>query len=179
MLPFVVSRQSWATRCNKKKRIIFFLSTSVNFKNKLSHSCARAGETIHTHGIEMQNLKLIVSHRVSSDFLHETWQHLSQKEMKEKKIYFPFLSTLNLHVGREHRLLCRLHFFLLLFVFICFSFFCTQFLTIFFFTISASISNKMENRHFIVLFVSALACMPKIAAERFIETKYHCPKRYK
>lgn len=167
MLPFVVAHNSWATKCYNTKRIFTFFFSLVNFEQlcRISVLTLHARRTILTHGVETRNLKCVVSHRVSSNFEHD---NISPK-IKNK--YFQFLSTLASQQTTSTSNCVVFAFFKLLF-FILFFFFIP-----FRRCISVFILYKMEKTHFVVLFVSALASMPTIAADRFIETKYHCPKR--
>lgn len=176
MLPFIICWKSVGDEMLPKRifSIIFFVNSgnlTSHFVNAIVSSLCSRKRNNTRHIDRRRELKretcdlLLVISRVIQLW---TWQHLS----KNKTIFSSFLSA----PATTILFFCRL------FAFIHSIFFLQFYLKLFNFrqfslAFAVFISYKMEKTHFVVLFVSALAWMPSIAADRFIETKYHCPKR--
>lgn len=175
MLSFFVCPLVVGDKMMQTERIYsFFVNSSSISRAKFECNCVVSAftqeEQYTLHSWNSETWNLLVSHRMSSNFEHDN------RLSREEKIIFHFF----VNSSTENIFFCVL--FAALFQFLSVVYIFTyysncpirEFIVSLF---SVFISLKMERTHLVVLVVSALAWMPQIAAERFIETKYHCPKK--
>lgn len=167
-------RLSWATKWCKQKEYSLFSASLHQFYERNSNAIVS-----FQHSRRRNNTHFIVETQKLETYLlviacHPTL-NMTTDYLEEKKLYFTFSSILQQKTSSFA--LCSLLYFNLfpLFIYLLFKLpnlrvYCFSLFPVF-------ISLKMDRTHFVVLVVSALAWMPSMAAERFIETKYHCPKK--